>query len=89
MKHNSTFDRYDLILKLFERETTPATKAVVDKLFKDGYETIVIEAAVTNIGSNRVIEKNGFKKVLTYNKELKGQDIEINSYRLYKNADKN
>ena len=88
--HENPVIGYDLRRDMWNKGyMTEALKAVVDKLFKDGYETIVIEAAVENIGSNRVIEKNGFKKVLTYNKELKGKNIEINSYRLYKNADKN
>ena len=40
---------------------TEACKALLDHLFATGYKTIVIEALEDNIGSNRVIEKCGFK----------------------------
>ncbi len=39
---------------------TEALKAVINKLFSDGYERIVIGAVKENIGSHRVIEKAGF-----------------------------
>ncbi len=62
-----------------------ALGAVVHQLFEDGYETIEIYAAVKNIGSNRVIEKNGF--VFTGQREPVGNECKpdvdmINMYRL-------
>lgn len=39
---------------------TEAFLTVINELFSDGYETIVIEAVNENIGSIRVIEKAGF-----------------------------
>ena len=66
---------------------TEALRAVVDELFADGYETIVIEAIRENIGSNRVIEKAGFTFVGTRTEPLsrfKPQIVTINSYRLYR-----
>ncbi len=67
---------------------TEALKAVTDELFEHGYETIVIEAADENKGSNRVIQKNGFQlaasrqeKISDYNQRI----VRINSYRLHKN----
>lgn len=40
---------------------TEAFNALVDYLFDNGYKTIVIEANEDNIGSNKVIQKVGFK----------------------------
>ncbi len=67
---------------------TEALRAVIDELFADGYETIVIEAIRENIGSNRVIQKAGFSFVGTRTEPLsrfKPQIVTINSYRLHKN----
>lgn len=52
----------------------------------ESYDVIVIEAAVENIGSNRVIQKNGFELVTTYERVMKkdGMPMKINSYRYYK-----
>lgn len=47
---------------------TEALKAILDKLFCDGYSRILIEADERNIGSNRIIRKNGFKFI---KKEIK------------------
>ncbi len=66
---------------------TEALRAVVEELFQDGYETIVIEAIRENIGSNRVIQKAGFEFVGTRTEPLsrfKPQIVTINSYRLHK-----
>ena len=65
---------------------TEALQAVVSELISDGYKEIVIEAVKDNIGSNRVIEKNGFKFVSSRESELssvKPQMVIINSYRYY------
>ncbi len=64
---------------------TEACKAVIEELFLQGYDTIVIEAAKDNIGSNKVIEKCGFELVATREERISQQKTEImtiNSYRL-------
>ena len=66
---------------------TEACKAVVEYLFAIGYKTILIEADERNIGSNRVIEKVGFKYT---NKEtkpcssFKPDIITVNWYKIIK-----
>ena len=66
---------------------TEACKAVVDYLFAIGYKTILIEADERNVGSNRVIEKVGFKFT---NKEtkpcssFKSDIITVNWYKIIK-----
>ena len=69
---------------------TEACKAVIDALFDGGYETILIEAVEENIGSNRVIEKCGFKFVGKETKpasEMKPDEImTINKYRIDKTS---
>ena len=66
---------------------TEACKAVVEYLFAIGYKTILIEADERNIGSNRVIEKVGFKYT---NKEtklcssFKPDVITVNWYKIIK-----
>ncbi|MBR4767894.1 MAG: GNAT family N-acetyltransferase, partial [Lachnospiraceae bacterium] len=65
---------------------TEALGALTSELIKDGYETIVIEAADPNIGSNRVIEKNGFELVGTWEQKVsdfKDLVLPTNSYRLF------
>ena len=65
---------------------TEALNAVVNQLVADGYSTIIAEAVNENTGSNRVIEKNGFKLVDVREAELssvKPQMVTINSYRYY------
>ena len=65
---------------------TEALEALVNQLISDGYKVIVIEAVKDNIGSNRVIEKNGFKLVESRESELssvKPEMVTINSYRYY------
>lgn len=62
-----------------------ALEAVINELFLDGYETIVIEAVKENLGSNRVIEKAGFEFVGSRREklsEVKPNEFVINSYRL-------
>lgn len=67
---------------------TEALKAVTAQLFEDGYDTIVIEAADDNIGSNRVIRKAGFElaagRIAPLSEQKKDRLLKINSYRLYK-----
>ena len=66
---------------------TEACKAVVEYLFAIGYKTLLIEADERNIGSNRVIEKVGFKYT---NKEtkpcssFKPDIITVNWYKIIK-----
>lgn len=65
---------------------TEALEAVVKQLVSDGYKEIIVEAVKDNIGSNRVIERNGFKLVDVREAELssvKPQIVTINSYRYY------
>ncbi len=64
---------------------TEACSAVIRELFSQGYDTLVIEAARDNIGSNKVIEKCGFELVATREERISQQKTEImtiNSYRL-------
>ena len=60
---------------------TRALGLLCDRLFEDGFKTILIEAMEDNIGSNRVIQKNGFE--YTGNRKMihKGQEVTVNSYR--------
>ena len=61
-------------------------KVFVNHLFKIGFNKIVIEAAVENIASNRVIEKCGFKFTHQQHKDrwsiFKEQPITVNWYEL-------
>lgn len=62
---------------------TEALKAVVNKLFCDGYSRILIEADEKNIGSNSVIRKNGFKFMKKETKQcskLKPETVTTNWY---------
>ena len=67
---------------------TEACKAMINLLFAEGYTTIRIEADERNIGSNRVIEKCGFKFVRKEYREhmssSKDEPATINSYFLQK-----
>lgn len=66
---------------------TEALKAVVNELFSDRYETILIEAAKENIASNRVIQKAGFEFVESRETQISPQKPEmvtVNYYRLHK-----
>ena len=65
---------------------TEALQSVVKKLISDGYSEIVVEAVKDNIGSNRVILKNGFEFIGSREdklSDLKPQIVTINSYRYY------
>lgn len=42
---------------------TECLKAITQELFASGYTTILVRAADSNIGSNRVIQKNGYRPV--------------------------
>lgn len=64
---------------------TEALRALVEDLFRDGCEAIEIEAMQENIGSNRVIEKAGFRLIGTATgpqSALKPQIVTVNRYRL-------
>lgn len=67
---------------------TEACRAVMDELFEAGFKTILIEAVDENIGSNRVIEKCGFRFVKSERKPVSSMKpneiVTINSYRIDK-----
>lgn len=63
---------------------TEACKAVVGELFECGYPTILISAAAENIGSNRVIQKCGFRFVESRQEVLKNKTLTVNHYRIDK-----
>ena len=66
---------------------TEACKAMVDYLFAIGHKTVLIEADERNIGSNRVIEKVGFKFAHKETKKcssVKPETITTNWYRIDK-----
>lgn len=66
-----------------------ACKAVIDFLWKQGFERIVIEAIDENIGSNRVIEKCGFTYTGTKRRpisKMKPVEVNIHSYELIREA---
>lgn len=68
---------------------TEALNALIQELFSDGYDTIRIEAAKDNIGSNRVIQKAGFEFVDSREapiSELKPEIVTINSYVMRKTS---
>ena len=56
---------------------TEALKAVLDRLFCDGYSRILIEADEKNIGSNCVIRKNEFKFIKKETKQCSKQKTNI------------
>ena len=64
---------------------TETLRAVVGELFAEGFESIGIEAIRENIGSNRVIEKAGFRKIGEREGPIsaaKPQIVTVNGYRL-------
>ena len=66
---------------------TEALKALIQELFSEGYETLVVEAVDENYGSNCVIKKAGFEFVASRKEklsEVKPDEFVINSYRLKK-----
>ena len=65
---------------------TEACKTLLNYLFNQGYEKVRIDAAVENIGSNKVIQKCGGKLINTIDDfvERKNQYFKINQYEVYK-----
>lgn len=66
---------------------TEALRTFTSFLFQEGFTTIVAEAVRENYGSNKAIEKSGFKLVKTYMARIADFDDKLytkNSYRLYK-----
>ena len=67
---------------------TEACKAFVKHLFNKGFNKVLIKAVVENIGSNRVIEKCGFKfthqEHLEYQSPFKPNPVTLNCYELTK-----
>lgn len=66
---------------------TEAFQAVIRELFACGYSAIIVEAVRENTGSNRVIEKCGFRFTGSSERplsRLKPDIVTINAYRLDK-----
>lgn len=67
---------------------TEACKAFVKYLFNKGFNKVLIKAVVENIGSNRVIEKCGFKfthqEHLEHQSSFKPNPVTLNCYELIK-----
>ena len=66
---------------------TEAFQAVIQELFACGCSAIIVEAVRENTGSNRVIEKCGFRYTGSSERplsRLKPDLVTINSYRLDK-----
>ena len=67
---------------------TEACKAFVKHLFDKGFNKVLINAMVENIGSNRVIEKCGFKfthqEHLEHQSSFKPNSVTLNCYELIK-----
>ena len=66
---------------------TEALRAVVEELFAVGHDEILIEAMAENIGSNRVIEKSGFTRAVTFQQQQsrwKPEIVTIHTYSLKK-----
>ena len=67
---------------------TEACKAFVKYLFNKGFNKVLIKAVVENIGSNRVIEKCGFKfthqERLEHQSSFKPNPVTLNCYELVK-----
>ncbi len=61
---------------------TEVFSAFKDYLFTVGFEKIMIRAEVPNIGSNRVIQKNGFQFVGVKQEIKQDQLVDINYYEL-------
>lgn len=62
---------------------TEACKAVMDYIFSLGYDEVLIRAQVENIGSNKVIQKCGFKFLYQESgpsSEVKPEIITVNYY---------
>lgn len=67
---------------------TEACRAFIEYLFNRGYQKVYISAMVDNIGSNRVIEKCGFKFVEKIYQEhissMKPEPVYLNTYVIEK-----
>ena len=67
---------------------TEACKAFSKYLFDKGFKKVLIKAVVENIGSNRVIEKCGFKfthqEHLEHQSSFKPNPVTLNCYELIK-----
>ena len=63
---------------------TEAVKALIEDIFKDGYEKICICAYKDNIGSNRVIQKCGFTFIKEFKMIVKNKEVTVNYYLLEK-----
>ena len=67
---------------------TEACKAFVKYIFSKGFNKVLIKAVVENIGSNRVIEKCGFKfthkEYREHQSAFKAEPVTINCYELVK-----
>lgn len=69
---------------------TEALRAVADELFEAGFDRIILEAIVENIGSCRVAEKAGFVRTgrrRTVLSRFKPYEVDLNTYVLEKRAD--
>lgn len=66
-----------------------ACKAFINYLFELGYPKILIRADIRNIGSNRVIEKCGFKythqELILHYSEARPESATVDWYELYNN----
>ena len=63
---------------------TEACKCVINYLFSIGHKVIRIDAVDLNTGSNKVITKCGGKLKEAYKDNMKGKEVTINKYYLYK-----
>ncbi len=63
---------------------TEACNRVIEFLFSLGHKVIRIDAVKENIGSNKVITKCGGKYIETYYDQMKGKEVFINKYFVYK-----
>lgn len=65
---------------------TEACKAFVNYLFELGYSRILIRADVRNVGSNKVIEKCGFKftrkEKIEHRSEVRPESVVVNWYEI-------
>ena len=71
---------------------TEACKAMIDYLFELGYPKILIRADVRNTGSNKVIEKCGFKfthkEFIEHRSLVRPESVTVNWYELKKGDNK-
>jgi len=70
---------------------TEALRAVTEELFVSGFERVILEAVVENIGSCRVAQKAGFTRVgsrITRLSRFKPYEVTLNTYILNNPVDK-